>query len=59
MGLGTYRFTAVLALDFGAAYARLNDGLSGYPQGAAGLFNQDAGVVRGKMALFSRLQAEF
>lgn len=59
MGMGTYRLTPVLALDFGAAYARLNDGLSGYAEGAAGLFNQEAGVVRRKTAFFSRLQAEF
>lgn len=60
MAMGTYRFTPVLALDFGAAYARLHDGLSGYTHGAAGAFNQSAsGVVRGKLALFSRLQAEF
>lgn len=59
MAMGTYRLTPVLTLDFGGASARLNDSLSGYSQGAAGPFNQEAGVVRRKMAIFSRLQVEF
>jgi len=59
MAMGTYRFNKVLALDFGAAHARLKDSVSGYSQGAAGAFNQAPGVARDKTALFSRLQAEF
>ncbi len=61
LAMGTYRFTQVLALDFGVAYASLNDSVSGYFQGVQGGagFNQDQGVERDKLAIFSRLQAEF
>lgn len=59
IAMGTYRFNKILALDFGADYAKIKDGDSGYYQGAAGAFNQLVGMERSKMALFSRLQAEF
>lgn len=61
LAMGTYRFNRVLALDFGFAYARLKDALSGYSNGVIGgaVFNQAAGVSRDKNAFFSRLQAEF
>ncbi|MEK8088557.1 hypothetical protein [Thermithiobacillus plumbiphilus] len=59
LAMGTYRFTKVLALNFGADYAKVKDSDSGYFQGAAGEFNQGVGVNRNKLALFSRLQAEF
>jgi hypothetical protein len=59
LAMGTYRFGKALALDVGAAYARLEDSVSGYQQGAAGAFNQPAGARRDKRALFARLQAEF
>lgn len=57
--MGTHRFNDVLALDMGLAYASLGDSVSGYWRGAAGGFNQDAGVDRGKRAVFLRLQAEW
>jgi len=59
MAIGTYRFGKALAFDAGAGYARLDDSVSGYHQGAAGAFNQPPGAKRGKRALFARLQAEF
>lgn len=61
VAIGTYRFTKEFALDFGAAYARLNDSVSGYFQGVQGgvTFNQDEGVDRDKLVFFGRLQAEF
>ncbi|MCK5432275.1 MAG: hypothetical protein KAJ03_05995 [Gammaproteobacteria bacterium] len=64
LGMGTYRFNKVFALDFGFGYASLNDSVSGYFQGVqnGGLgsaFNQAAGTDRDKWALFGRLQAEF
>jgi len=59
--MGTYRFTKILALDFGGAYAKLRDGVSGYSNGVIGgaTFNQGTGISRDKSALFTRLQAEF
>lgn len=59
--MGTYRFTKVLALNFGVDSARLKDGVSGYSNGVIGgaAFNHAAGVSRTKNALFTRLQAEF
>lgn len=59
--MGTYRFNKYLALDFGGAYAKLKDSVSGYSNGAIGgaSFNQAPGVSRTKSALFTRLQAEF
>jgi hypothetical protein len=61
LAMGTYHFNSFLALDFGAAYARLGDSVSGYPKGIAGddPFNQPPGEERNKYAFFSRLQAEF
>jgi hypothetical protein len=63
LAMGTYRFNPVLALDFGASYAELEDSVSGYfrgvqTAGGAG-FNQAVGQERTKWALFARLQAEF
>lgn len=59
--MGTYRFNKYLALDFGGAYAKLKDSVSGYSNGIVGgaTFNQGVGVSRNKNALFTRLQAEF
>lgn len=59
--MGTYRFNNYLALDFGGAYARLEDSVSGYSNGIinGASFNQAAGVDRDKKLLFTRLQAEF
>lgn len=59
--MGTYHFNQVLALNFGWAYAKLKDSVSGYANGIVGgaPFNQDVGVSRDKKALFARLQAEF
>lgn len=59
--MGNYRFNKFLALDFGAAVAKLKDGVSGYSKGVIGgaTFNQGEGVNRNKRALFTRLQAEF
>lgn len=64
LAMGTYQFTKILALDFGAGYAHLNDSVSGYFQGVqngggGASFNQAAGTERDKWALFGRLQAEF
>ncbi len=61
VAMGTYHFNDILALDFGAAYALLEDSVSGYSNGVVGgfSFNQAAGNDRDKIALFSRLQAEF
>jgi len=61
LGIGTYRFTKELALDFGLAYASLNDSVSGYFQGVQGgvTFNQDTDEDRDKLVFFGRLQAEF
>ncbi len=61
LGMGTYRFTKELALDFGLSYARLKDSVSGYFQGVQGgvSFNQDADEDRDKLVFFGRLQAEF
>jgi len=61
VAIGTYRFTKEFALDLGAAYARLNDSVSGYFQGVQGgvTFNQDEDVDRDKLVFFGRLQAEF
>ena len=59
--MGTYRFNNYLVLDFGGAFAKLKDSLSGYGNGIVGgaAFNQGMGVSRNKNALFTRLQAEF
>jgi hypothetical protein len=57
--MATYRFNRVLALDFGAGFARLKDSVSGYPNGVGGAFNQDVGTNRTKTAIISRMQAEF
>ena len=59
--MGTYRFNKYLALDFGGAFAKLKDSVSGYSNGIVGgaAFNQGVGVTRNKNALFTRLQAEF
>lgn len=61
LAMGTYHFNRVLGLDFGVAYARLEDGVSGYSNGVIGgaTFNQPAGRERDKLAFFTRLQAEF
>jgi hypothetical protein len=63
LAMTTYRFTPVLALDVGGAYARLEDSVSGYYRGVQSAggpgFNQAAGDSRSKWALFARLQAEF
>ena len=62
LGMGTYRFTKELALDFGVAYASLKDSVSGYFQGVQKggvIFNQDVGIDRDKLVFFGRLQAEF
>lgn len=61
LAMGTYRFTDILALDFGIAYALLEDSVSGYPNGVIGgtTFNQPKGEERDKRAFFTRLQAEF
>lgn len=59
--MGTYHFNKVLSLDLGAAYAQLEDSVSGYWQGVQGgaKFNQAAGDNRNKFAVFDRLQASF
>lgn len=59
--MGTYRFNKYLALNFGGAYAKLKDSVSGYSNGIVNgaTFNQAVGVSRNKTALFTRLQAEF
>lgn len=57
--MATQQITDVLALDFGLAGARLDDGVSGYTRGAAGGFNQGVDVRRDKWAAFLRLQAEY
>jgi hypothetical protein len=61
LAMGTYHFNEILALDFGVAYARLRDSVSGYSNGVIGgtSFNQAIGEERNKYAFFSRLQAEF
>lgn len=61
LAMGTYHFNEILALDFGAAYARLKDSVSGYSNGVIGgtTFNQPVDADRNKYAFFSRLQAEF
>ena len=59
--MGTYRLNKYLALDFGGAFAKLKDSVSGYSNGIVGgaTFNQGVGVSRNKTAFFTRLQAEF
>ena len=62
LAMATYHFNSFLALDFGAAYARLGDGVSGYPKSVSSAgdpFNQALGEERNKYAFFTRLQAEF
>ena len=61
LAMGTYRFNEILALDFGGAYARLGDSVSGYSNGVIGgaSFNQPLDKDRDKYAFFTRLQAEF
>ncbi|RMD91190.1 MAG: bZIP transcription factor [Alphaproteobacteria bacterium] len=57
----SWRLTDILGLDAGIAYARLDDGVSGYSNGVIGgtHFNGPVGVERDKIAGFTRLQAEF
>lgn len=59
--MGTYHFNKVLSLDIGAAYAQMDDSVSGYWQGVQGGagFNQNVGDDRNKLAVFGRLQASF
>ena len=59
--MGSYHFNSFLALDVGAAYARLGDAVSGYSSGVIGGagFNQPLDSDRDKYGFFSRLQAEF
>ena len=63
LAMGTYRFNRYFALDMGAAYAKLEDSVSGYFQGVqstgGAAFNQAKGEDRDKYALFTRIQAEF
>ncbi len=59
VAMGTWHVTDILALDFGVAAARLEDSVSGYFQGAGGQFNAAPGSERDKIALFTRIQAEF
>lgn len=61
IAMGTYHFNEIFALDFGAAFAMLEDSVSGYSNGVIGgtTFNQGASYERNKTALFTRLQAEF
>jgi hypothetical protein len=61
LAMGTYHFTKILALDFGLAYAMLEDSVSGYPNSVIGgvTFNQPVDDDRDKTAFFTRLQAEF
>jgi hypothetical protein len=63
LAMGTYRFNQYYALDVGAAFASLEDSVSGYFQGAQNAggpaFNQALGEDRDKYAIFSRIQAEF
>jgi hypothetical protein len=61
LAMGTYHFNQWLALDAGAAYARLGDSVSGYWQGVRGgaSFNQAPNEERNKYVFFTRLQAEF
>lgn len=66
LAMGTYRFNRYFALDVGAAYANLEDSVSGYFQGvqstsgiSGAAFNQAKGENRDKYALFTRIQAEF
>jgi len=63
LAMGTYRFNRYFALDAGAAYASLEDSVSGYFQGVQNVggpaFNQARGEDRNKYALFARIQAEF
>ena len=61
LAMGTYHFNGFLALDFGAAYARLGDSVSGYPKGVRdpNPFDQPLSDERDKYSFFTRLQAEF
>lgn len=61
MVMGSYQLHKYLALDFGAAFARVEDAVSGYSNGVIGGtgFNQAAGTSRNKTALFTRLQTEY
>ena len=61
LAMGTYHFNGFLALDFGGAYARLGDSVSGYPKGvlSADPFDQPLNDERDKYSFFTRLQAEF
>ncbi|MBI2969123.1 MAG: hypothetical protein HYY36_00070 [Gammaproteobacteria bacterium] len=60
---GSYRFNKVLVLDFGAAFAWLNDSVSPYflaiPDGTPAAFSFAAGEDRNRHTLFTRFQAEF
>lgn len=69
--MGAYRFKKYIALDFGGAFAKLKNIVSGYCNGIVGAaaFNQEGShtndalsairVSRNKNALFTRLQPEF
>ena len=61
LAMGTYHFNPVLALDFGVAYARLGGGVSSYASGLidGAQFNGGPSDRRDKVALFTRIQAEF
>lgn len=66
LAMGTYHFNRYFVLDVGAAYASLEDSVSGYFQGvqsttgsSGAAFNQVKGEDRDKWALFTRIQAEF
>jgi Sec-independent protein translocase protein TatA len=65
IGMTTYRFNKVFALDLGLAYADYNDSHSGYFQGVrtggagGATLNAAAGSDQDRFAAFGRLQAEF
>lgn len=61
IAMGTYRFNKYLAVDFGGAFASLEDSVSQYYNGIVGgtNFNQAINEDRDKTMLFTRLQAEF
>jgi len=61
LGMFTYHFTKELALDFGVAYAILNDSVSPYFAGVAGgpaAINGAQGSTRNRVVGFGRLQME-
>jgi hypothetical protein len=65
IGMTTYRFNKVFALDLGLAYAEYNDSHSGYFRGVrtggagGATLNAAAGSDQDRFAAFGRLQAEF